>query len=73
MSDSSFGRLTTMNSAGLADSGAPDGDCSSSTGQAYARAATYNGSYAILYSWYFPKDEPSEAEALFGAGHRYDW
>ncbi|KAF2770302.1 NPP1-domain-containing protein, partial [Teratosphaeria nubilosa] len=60
-------------SAGLAPTGDPSGDCSSSTGQVYARAAAYNGAYAIMYSWYFPKDEPSEAEALVGVGHRYDW
>ncbi|KAK4546544.1 hypothetical protein LTR36_001761 [Oleoguttula mirabilis] len=60
-------------SAGLAPTGEPDGDCSSSTGQVYSRAATYNGSYAIMYSWYMPKDEPSEAESLLGIGHRYDW
>ena len=34
----------------------------------YARAATYNGAYAIMYSWYMPKDEPST-----GIGHRHDW
>jgi len=47
--------------------------CSSSTGQVYARATTYNGAYAIMYSWYMPKDEPSWAESLVGVGHRYDW
>lgn len=26
-----------------------------------------------MYSWYFPKDEPSWAESLVGIGHRYDW
>jgi len=60
-------------SAGLNPTGASNGQCSSSTGQVYARAATYNNSYAILYSWYFPKDEPSELESLVGVGHRYDW
>ncbi|KAL9088935.1 MAG: hypothetical protein Q9165_005992 [Trypethelium subeluteriae] len=55
-------------SGGLAPSGASNGDCSSSTGQVYARAGTYNGDYAIMYSWFMPKDEPSD-----GIGHRYDW
>lgn len=42
--------------------------CSSSTGQVYSRAAEYNGSYAIMYAWYWPKDEPID-----GVGHRHDW
>jgi hypothetical protein len=42
--------------------------CSSSTGQVYARAAAYGGYYAIMYSWYMPKDSPST-----GLGHRHDW
>ncbi|KAB8075111.1 necrosis inducing protein [Aspergillus leporis] len=54
--------------AGLAPSGSSNGDCSSSTGQIYVRGATYGNYYALLYSWYFPKDEPST-----GLGHRHDW
>ncbi|KAH8690875.1 npp1 domain-containing protein [Talaromyces proteolyticus] len=54
--------------AGLAPTGASDGDCSSSAGQVYVRSDTYNGYYALLYSWYMPKDEPSD-----GLGHRHDW
>jgi hypothetical protein len=42
--------------------------CSSSTGQVYARGGTYNGKFAIMYSWYMPKDSPST-----GLGHRHDW
>lgn len=53
---------------GLAPSGGSNSGCSSSTGQVYARAATYNGAYAIMYSWYMPKDSPSD-----GLGHRHDW
>ncbi|KAF2002084.1 NPP1-domain-containing protein [Amniculicola lignicola CBS 123094] len=53
---------------GLATSGSPNGGCSSNTGQVYARSATYNGAYAIMYSWYMPKDSPSS-----GLGHRHDW
>ncbi|KAL6702740.1 hypothetical protein ACN47E_000974 [Coniothyrium glycines] len=53
---------------GLATSGDSDGGCSSSTGQVYTRSGTYNGAYAIMYSWYFPKDSPSS-----GLGHRHDW
>ncbi|KAG8168842.1 hypothetical protein KVR01_001591 [Diaporthe batatas] len=54
--------------AGLKPTGAPDGECSSSTGQVYVRGATYDGRYALMYSWYMPKDSPST-----GLGHRHDW
>ncbi|KAJ5584000.1 uncharacterized protein N7459_003800 [Penicillium hispanicum] len=54
--------------AGLATTGASDGDCSSSTGQVYVRGATSGDYYALMYAWYFPKDEPSD-----GLGHRHDW
>lgn len=60
--------LIIYDSGGLATSGSSNGGCSSSTGQVYARAGTYNGAYAIMYSWYFPKDSPSS-----GLGHRHDW
>lgn len=26
-----------------------------------------------MYSWYWPKDEPSAVLALLGVGHRHDW
>jgi len=55
-------------SGGLATSGGSSSGCSSSTGQAYSRAAWYNNVYAIMYSWYMPKDSPSS-----GLGHRHDW
>lgn len=55
-------------SGGLNPSGSENGDCESSTGQVYARAGPYNGAYAIMYSWYMPKDSPSG-----GLGHRHDW
>ncbi|KAF2644433.1 necrosis-and ethylene-inducing protein-like protein 1 precursor [Massarina eburnea CBS 473.64] len=53
---------------GLETTGDDNSGCSSSTGQVYARAAAYNGTYAIMYSWYMPKDSPSS-----GLGHRHDW
>ncbi|CAI6334859.1 unnamed protein product [Periconia digitata] len=53
---------------GLSPSGDPSGQCGSSTGQVYARAGTYNNAFAIMYSWYMPKDSPSS-----GLGHRHDW
>ncbi|KAJ9620458.1 hypothetical protein H2203_007664 [Taxawa tesnikishii (nom. ined.)] len=55
-------------SGGLAPTGGTNSDCSSSTGQIYARAASYGGNYAIIYAWFMPKDEPED-----GVGHRYDW
>ncbi|CAG8961310.1 hypothetical protein HYFRA_00013771 [Hymenoscyphus fraxineus] len=54
--------------AGLDLSGGDDEGCSSSTGQIYARATAYNNMYAIMYSWYMPKDSPSR-----GLGHQHDW
>jgi hypothetical protein len=36
--------------------------------QVYSRSGTYNGFYAIMYSWYMAKDSPST-----GMGHRHDW
>jgi hypothetical protein len=42
--------------------------CSSSPGQVYVRSGTYNNAFAIMYSWYMPKDSPSS-----GLGHRHDW
>ncbi|KAJ7868558.1 necrosis inducing protein-domain-containing protein [Mycena olivaceomarginata] len=53
---------------GLNPTGATNGGCSSSTGQVYVRSGTSNGRFGLLYSWYFPKDEPSD-----GLGHRHDW
>jgi hypothetical protein len=56
------------NSGGLNPTGSSNGMCSSSTGQVYTRAGTYNGKFGIMYSWYMPKDSPST-----GLGHRHDW
>ncbi|MCY8242199.1 NPP1 family protein [Bacillus haynesii] len=55
-------------SGGLEPTGDPKGHCSKSTGQVYSRSAWYNGVWAIMYAWYFPKDSP-----LPGFGHRHDW
>jgi hypothetical protein len=60
-------------SGGLSPTGTASGDCSDSTGQVYARAEAYGDYYAIMYSWFMPKDEPNEVESWFGSGHRYDW
>ncbi|CAM1503998.1 Fc.00g015890.m01.CDS01 [Cosmosporella sp. VM-42] len=53
---------------GLAPNGSPKGGCSSSIGQVYARGKGYGGLFAVMYSWYMPKDSPSD-----GLGHRHDW
>lgn len=55
-------------SRGLKTSGSHNGGCSSNIGQVYSRSDWYNGSWAIMYAWYFPKDNPSP-----GLGHRHDW
>ncbi|KAE9102124.1 hypothetical protein PF010_g14217 [Phytophthora fragariae] len=34
----------------------------------YGRITTFNGVYALMYSWYFPKDSP-----ISGLGHHHDW
>ncbi|MCL0330678.1 NPP1 family protein [Apilactobacillus xinyiensis] len=56
-------------SGGLQASGDPHGHASQSVGQVYARSGWYQGKWAIMYSWYFPKDEP---DTHIG-GHRHDW
>ena len=58
-------------SGGLKPTGDPSGDCSSSTGQVYARAESFNNAFAIMYAWYFPKDQIVDGGG--NAGHRHDW
>ena len=53
-------------SGGLQTSGARNGHCSSSIGQLYVRAKVFNGECAVMYAWYFPKDQVI-------SGHRHDW
>ncbi|KAI0151238.1 necrosis inducing protein-domain-containing protein [Pestalotiopsis sp. NC0098] len=53
---------------GLNPSGGSSDGCSSSPGQVYARGTQYGDYYALMYSWYMPKDSPSD-----GLGHRHDW
>jgi hypothetical protein len=43
--------------------------CSSSDGQVYARGNTFPNSFAIMYSWYMPKDQPVAGTS----GHRHEW
>ncbi|MCM5689485.1 NPP1 family protein, partial [Sinorhizobium meliloti] len=44
-------------SGGLKPSGMASGGCSRSPGQIYVRAGEYNGQCAVMYSWFFPKDQ----------------
>ncbi|PIG88424.1 NPP1 domain protein [Aspergillus arachidicola] len=53
---------------GLDTSGSNDGGCSKSDGQVYVRGGKSGDKYALMYSWYFPKDQ-----AAPGMGHRHDW
>uniref|UniRef100_H3G806 Necrosis inducing-like protein NPP1 type n=1 Tax=Phytophthora ramorum TaxID=164328 RepID=H3G806_PHYRM len=57
-------------SGGLQTSGSPRGGCRGSGhgSQVYGRSTWYNQVWAIMYSWYFPKDSPAS-----GMGHRHDW
>nr|AGC56252.1 NPP1-like protein [Plasmopara viticola] len=56
--------------SGLKTKGAPSGMCKGSGwgSQVYGRHALFKGVWAIMYSWYFPKDMPST-----DFGHRHDW
>ncbi|EGP82712.1 unnamed protein product [Zymoseptoria tritici ST99CH_3D1] len=53
---------------GLQPTGGSNSGCSESTGQVYARSSHYKDRFAIIYSWYMPKDSPAD-----GLGHRHDW
>ncbi|KAG1713434.1 NLP effector protein 6 [Phytophthora capsici] len=57
-------------SGGLQTSGNPKGGCRGSGhgSQVYGRSTWIQGVWAIMYSWYFPKDSPSSR-----MGHRHDW
>ncbi|MCF9045828.1 NPP1 family protein [Acinetobacter nectaris] len=58
-------------SGGLEPSGAMNGHCSASTGQVYVNQASYKGECAVMYSWFFPKDQNVDGPG--NRGHRYDW
>ncbi|KAH6972771.1 necrosis and ethylene inducing peptide [Ilyonectria sp. MPI-CAGE-AT-0026] len=59
-------------SGGLQDSGTTAGGCKdTSKGQTYARARVFNGKLAIMYAWYWPKDQPADGNLV--SGHRHDW
>lgn len=59
-------------SGGLQDTGSSTGGCrDTSKGQTYARAGVVDGKTCIMYSWYFPKDQPLDGDTA--GGHRHDW
>jgi hypothetical protein len=57
-------------SGGLKPHGSASAGCKGSGygSQIYGRSTWYNGVWAIMYSWYMPKDSP-----VTGSGHRHDW
>ncbi|GKT63441.1 NPP1 domain protein [Colletotrichum tofieldiae] len=56
-------------SGGLQIGGSQTGDCRDSAGQTYVRGYWWNKKYAIMYAWYFPKDQ----NFIKIKGHRHDW
>jgi hypothetical protein len=59
-------------SGGLLNTGSSTGGCRDNRrGQTYTRGTWYRGRYAIMYSWYFPKDQLTDGGGNFG--HRHDW
>ncbi|KAF1930658.1 putative necrosis and ethylene inducing peptide 1 precursor [Didymella exigua CBS 183.55] len=59
-------------SGGLQDTGNVSAGCRDpNKGQIYARAAWHKGKFAIMYSYYFPKDQPAAGNVV--GGHRHDW
>ncbi|EFQ36455.1 necrosis inducing protein [Colletotrichum graminicola] len=59
-------------SGGLKPSGKSDGGCrDTSKGQTYARIGQYNQRWAIMYAWYWPKDQPLDGVST--GAHRHDW
>ncbi|KAH8640971.1 necrosis-and ethylene-inducing protein-like protein 1 precursor [Alternaria alternata] len=59
-------------SGGLQDTGNVSAGCrDQNKGQTYARAAWHKGKFAIMYAWYWPKDQPTAGNVV--GGHRHDW
>ncbi|KAK2624361.1 hypothetical protein QTJ16_006311 [Diplocarpon rosae] len=55
-------------SGGLSATGIRNGGCSKSLGQIYVRSFMKDGYLILLYTWYFPKNNP-----VLNRGHRHDW
>ncbi|KAL2061925.1 hypothetical protein VTL71DRAFT_7303 [Oculimacula yallundae] len=59
-------------SGGLKDTGNPSAGCGyTNRQQTYVRTAMHNGRFAIMYSWYWPKDQPIAGNVA--GGHRHEW
>ncbi|MBA9036900.1 hypothetical protein ACVMIX_005048 [Rhizobium leguminosarum] len=59
-------------SGGLKPSGMwPHDGCSRNLGQIYVRAREYQGECAVMYSWFFPKEQIPDWP--YAKGSRYDW
>ncbi|KAL0936342.1 necrosis inducing protein [Colletotrichum truncatum] len=59
-------------SGGLKPTGSSTGGCKdNSKGQTYARGAKHGDKFAIMYAWYFPKDQPTDGVPV--GSHRHDW
>lgn len=59
-------------SGGVKPGGGASANCGDpSRGQTYARAADVDGRFAIMYSWFMPKDQPRAGDTI--GAHRYDW
>lgn len=60
---------------GLKNSGTMNGHCDPGKdhheGQTYVRGAWHKGRYAIMYSWYMPKDQ--NVNGPVNGGHRHEW
>lgn len=64
--------LTVSCSGGLKKAGSPSGGCRyQDRGQTYTRSAWHGGRFAILFAWYWPKDQPRGGKVA--GGHRHDW
>lgn len=66
--------LTLAYSKGVAADQEPSDDelCAESTGQVYVRASKYKKHFAIMYSWYMPRDATWTEHIHNGAGHRHE-
>lgn len=65
---SAFGQV----GAGLKNTGAPAGGCSErDNGQTYVRAGWYGHRFAIMYAWYWPKNQIIAGGGNFG--HKHEW
>ncbi|KZM27890.1 uncharacterized protein EKO05_0006737 [Ascochyta rabiei] len=59
-------------SGGLQDTGNVSAGCRDpNKGQTYVRAAWHKGKFAMMFAWYWPKDQPAAGNVA--GGHRHDW